>query len=103
MPVGPGRLVPLVGLSRAKELILTGRAIGAEEAAAVGFVHRVAPAADAEAVALEMAEAIASRPRATIAAAKRMFRDLEASGDRVAYENELLMDFQRSGAGLPRR
>ena len=103
VPVGPARLVPLIGLSRAKELILTGRVIGAEEAAAIGFLHRIALAEEAEAAALELAEAIASRPRGTIAAAKRMFGDLEASGDRVAYENELLMDFQRSGAGLPRR
>ena len=103
VPVGPGRLVPLVGLSRAKELILTGRVIGAEEALGIGFLHRVAPAAEAEAAAIELAEAIAERPRGTIAATKRMFRDLEASGDRVAYENDLLMDFQRSGAGLPRR
>lgn len=103
VPVGPARLVPLIGLSRAKELILTGRVIGAEEAAAIGFLHRVAAADDAEAAALELAEAIAARPRATIAAAKRMFRELERGDERVAYENGLLMDFQRSGAGLPRR
>ena len=103
VPVGPARLVPLVGLSRAKELVLTGRVIGAEEAAAIGFLHRTAPATEAEAAAIELATAIAERPRATIAQAKRMFRELEDSGARVAYENGLLMDFQRSGAGLPRR
>ncbi len=32
-----------------------------------------------------------------------MFRDLEGSAARVAHENELLVDFQRHGAGLPRR
>jgi hypothetical protein len=32
-----------------------------------------------------------------------MFRELEGSARRVAYENELLMDFQRHGAGLPRQ
>ena len=103
VPVGPGRLVPLIGLSRAKELILTGRVIGAEEALGIGFLHRVAPAEGAETAAMELAEAIAERPRETIVATKRMFRDLEATAERVAYENELLMDFQRSGAGLPRR
>jgi enoyl-CoA hydratase/carnithine racemase len=103
VPVGPGRLVPLIGLSRAKELILTGRVIGAEEAAAIGFLHRVAAADAAEAQAVELAQAIAERPRGTIAQTKRIFRELEATSSRVAYENELLMAFQREGAGLPRR
>src|SRR5215218_8807705 len=48
VPVGPARLVPLVGLSRAKELILTGRVVGMEEAERIGFLHRTAPAAEAE-------------------------------------------------------
>jgi enoyl-CoA hydratase/carnithine racemase len=32
VPVGPARLVPLVGMARAKDLILTGRVVGADEA-----------------------------------------------------------------------
>lgn len=30
-----------------------------------------------------------------------MFRDLEGTTARIAHENELLVDFQRHGAGLP--
>src|SRR5213076_2826194 len=55
VPVGPARLVPLVGLARAKELIFTGRTIGMEEAAALGLLQRTAPAGEAEAAALELA------------------------------------------------
>jgi hypothetical protein len=33
---------------------------------------------------------------------KQMFRELDRTGDRVAYENEHLMRFQQHGAGLPR-
>src|SRR3954464_4975627 len=40
VPVGPARLAPLVGLARAKELILTGRVVGLEEAAALGLLAR---------------------------------------------------------------
>ena len=47
VPVGPARLTPLVGLARAKELIFTGRILGAEEAERLGLVHAVA--ADPEA------------------------------------------------------
>jgi hypothetical protein len=36
-------------------------------------------------------------------ALKGMFRDLDRSSERVAFENELLVNFQKTGAGLPRR
>ncbi|MEA2244513.1 MAG: hypothetical protein QOD24_4069 [Solirubrobacteraceae bacterium] len=45
---GSSRLPQLVGLGRAKELIMTGKLIGAEEAERIGLVNRVAPAADLE-------------------------------------------------------
>jgi enoyl-CoA hydratase/carnithine racemase len=46
---GSSRLPQLVGLGRAKELILTGKLIGAEEAERIGLVNRVAPAAELDA------------------------------------------------------
>jgi hypothetical protein len=33
---------------------------------------------------------------------KQMFRELERSAERIAYENEKLLDFQQHGAGIPR-
>ena len=33
---------------------------------------------------------------------KQMFRDLDGTAQRVAYENEQLMRFQQHGAGIPR-
>ena len=99
VPVGPARLTPLVGLSRAKDLIYTGRVVGMEEAERLGFLQRTAPASQAETVALDLAREIATH-RGT-RRLKTMFRELEDSGRRIAYENELLLDFQRAGAGLP--
>jgi len=101
VPVGPARLVPLVGLSRAKELIFTGRVVGMDEAAALGLLARTAPADRAEAVALELAREIAARPPAGLRSLKRMFRDFERTADRVASENSTLEAFQREGTGLP--
>jgi len=103
VPVGPARLVPLIGMARAKDLVLTGRVVEMEEARALGLLARTAPAEQAEAAALELARSLAGFPPAGMRQLKRMFRELEGTADRVAWENELLVDFQREGAGLPRR
>jgi enoyl-CoA hydratase/carnithine racemase len=103
VPVGPARLAPLIGVSRAKDLIFTGRVVGMEEAATIGFLHRTAPAAEAEAGALALAHEIAAFPPDGMRRLKAMFRELGGADERVAYENALLLDFQRSGTGLPRR
>lgn len=101
VPVGPARLAPLIGVSRAKELIYTGRVVGADEAAELGLLHRSAPAARAEAVAIDLARAVAAQNPGGIRVLKQMFRDLDRTGERIAYENERLLHFQQHGAGLP--
>ncbi len=101
-PVGPARLVPLVGLAVAKELILTGATIGMGEARERGLLHRTAPAAEAEAVALALAAEVAAHDPAGVRMLKAMFAELGQGPERVARENQLLVDWQRTGAGLPR-
>jgi enoyl-CoA hydratase/carnithine racemase len=101
-PVGPARLVPLVGLATAKELILTGRTIGLGEARDRGLLHRTAPAAEAESVAVELAREVAAHDPAGVRALKAMFAELGGGAERVARENELLVAWQRTGSGLPR-
>ena len=103
VPVGPARLVPLVGLARAKDLILTGRVVGVEEAAALGLVQRAVPAAEAEAAAVDLACAVAAHPPEGVRTIKALFRELEGSAARVVEENARLLDFQRHGAGLPQQ
>lgn len=101
VPVGPARLAPLIGLSRAKELVFTGRVVKVDEAEAIGLLHRTAPAAEAEAAALELAAQIAAHPSEGLRRLKAMFRDYEGTAERVRRENETLVDWQRHGAGLP--
>jgi enoyl-CoA hydratase/carnithine racemase len=103
VPIGPARLVPLVGLSVAKDLIFTGRTLGMEEAAALGLLARTAPAADAEPAALALAGGIAAHPSAGLRRLKAMFREYGGSAARIADENERLVAFQRDEAGLPMR
>lgn len=107
VPVGVARLVPLVGLARAKDLVFSGRVVGVEEAASLGLlVARTADDADAgttEAAAIELARELAARPPEGLRRLKGMFRDFEGTAGRVARENEILVDWQRFGAGLPHR
>lgn len=101
VPVGPARLTQLVGLARAKDLIYTGRPIGADEAASYGLFRRTAPAGDAESAAIELATDIVRQSPDGVRVIKQMFRELEGSANRIAYENDRLLEFQRTGTGLP--
>ncbi len=101
VPVGPARLTPLVGLSAAKDLVYTGRAIGMGEARALGLIHRTAPAERAEDAAIELAQEIAAHPPAGVRRLKAMFRHQQGTAARIASENEMLIAFQREGTGLP--
>ena len=69
---GTQRLPRIVGPARAKELILTGRVIDADEALRIGLVHEVVPAGEARSHADEVAEEIAARGPLAVREAKRL-------------------------------
>ena len=63
---GIHRVVQLCGPSRAKDIAMTGREVGADEALRIGLVDRVVAAAEVQATALQLARAIvANAPIAT--------------------------------------
>ncbi len=101
VPIGVARLVPLVGLSRAKELVFSGHVIRVEEAQRLGLLVRTAEPDQAEAAALELAREIAALQTDSVRRFKAMFREFSHSRERVAQENAILVEFQRHGAGLP--
>jgi enoyl-CoA hydratase len=63
---GTIRLPRLIGLSRALDLILTGRAVAADEALAIGLVNRVVPEGTARAAAEQLAHELAALPQAAL-------------------------------------
>ena len=101
VPVGPARLTPLVGLSKAKDIIFTGRVVDADEAEDLGLLARRAPAGEAEQAAIELARGIAGHPAEGLRHLKELFREYESTRHRVARENAEIVEFQRGGAGLP--
>jgi enoyl-CoA hydratase len=60
---GTVRLPRLIGLSRALDLILTGRPVGADEALAIGLANRVVPTGTARTAAEELAAQLAQFPQ----------------------------------------
>ena len=79
---GTQRLPRLIGKGRAAEILLTGDAIGAEEALAMGLVNRVAP--DGEAV--KVAEDLAGRIMANAPIAVEMAKDAMEMGKDLPLE-----------------
>ena len=63
---GTIRLPRIIGMGRALDLILTGRAVGAAEALAMGLVNRVVPRGQARAAAEELAAELARLPQAAL-------------------------------------
>ena len=104
---GSVRLARLIGLSRAKEMALTGRVIGAEEALAWGLVnHVVAPGAliaKAESIARQMATAV---PQTLIAYKRLLDEGSELPlADALALERRVSIanNAQVSGATIDER
>jgi enoyl-CoA hydratase len=65
---GTQRLPRVVGLSRALDLVLTGRLVDTEEASRIGLVDRVVPDGGALDAAIELADLIAQYPWACVLA-----------------------------------
>jgi len=74
-----------VGVPRARELLFTGRRVGAAEAAAIGLVHGVFPADDLLREVLDIAAGIAARAPVAI----RLTKAALARGGHASYADAL--------------
>ncbi len=89
---GTHRLVRMVGIARAKELILLGRRLTAEEALAAGLVTEVVAAGSALPRALELAADVSRAPALALTVAKQAIHAMAESSrdaglliERLAY------------------
>lgn len=69
---GSSRLPAVVGLGRAKELVMTGKLIGAEEAERIGLVNRVAPPEQLEAATQQLVDELLACAPVAVGLAKRV-------------------------------
>ena len=88
---GTIRLPRLIGMSRALDLILTGRAVDAREALAIGLANRIAPRDEGRAVAEALACDLAALPQAALRADLRSVHD-------NAFDGDIARALQREGA-----
>ena len=74
---GCSRLIHRIGKAKAMEMILTGKAMSAEEASLSGLVSRVVPLVDLEKEAMRVANRIATQPYQAVLQAKETLKQVE--------------------------
>lgn len=96
---GTVRLPRLIGLSRALDLILTGRAVGAEEALAMGLANRVVDDGQSLAAAVALAEQLAALPQTCLRNDRRSAYGQFGMGLDEALANEFSLGQQTLASG----
>ena len=90
------RLPRRVGQQVAREMMFTGRVVGAEEAVRIGLACRTVPAAELEAAALQLARDIAANSRWTVRHEKAMLAQTADMTYRAGLDHERLRSAGRS-------
>lgn len=86
------RLPRIVGESRALDMLMTGRPVGAEEALAMGLADRLAPAGEALVAARELAHQLAGFPKLA------MLSDRASTISQWDYREEAAIDREIAGS-----
>jgi len=90
LPCGGGmsKLSNLIGLGRAKEMVLTGRKVSAEEALSIGLVSEVVDHDKLKHRTMELAQELANKPPLAVALAKETMNMNIGAHYKVGLKNE---------------
>jgi enoyl-CoA hydratase len=102
---GTIRLARLIGQSRAMDMVLTGRAVGAEEAQAFGLANRVVADGESRPAAEELARELAAFPQTCLRQDRLSMLEQWGLDEAAALTNELehgLISLGEVQAGLER-
>lgn len=99
-------LLRQVGLHRAKDILLTGRPVTAQEGADLGFVSRLWPAAELEERLSELTRSLAATSPTALGLTKKLLNrafenDLGAALDAEQVAQTLAADLPEARAGIP--
>lgn len=93
---GTQRLQRVIGYQRSKEMVYSGRQVGAEEAEAIGYADKVAPSDEVLSLAMADAAEWATKATLAIAVAKKALAD----GRGVTLEQGLAIEADGFGASF---
>ena len=96
---GSLRLPRLIGMSRALDLILTGRPVDAKEALAIGLANRVVPHGQAREAAEELARQLARFPQHCLRSDRQSAYEQWGMGQDEALANEFAHGMKTIGSG----
>ncbi len=102
---GTVRLPRLIGVSRAMDMVLTGRAVGAAEALAMGLVNRVVADGSSRAAAEDLARALAAFPQTCMREDRLSLLESEGLDEAAALTSEFahgVRSLEDVAAGLER-
>ena len=104
LPGGGGtqRMARLLGIGKALEMMMLGKAIGADEAERIGLVHRACEPDELMPQAIDFAKQLAARPPLALALIKRcIYEGTELPLEEgLALERQLFMELMRSDDAL---
>jgi enoyl-CoA hydratase len=102
---GTVRLPRLIGVSRAMDMVLTGRGVSADEALAIGLVNRVVPDGSSRGAAEELARALAAFPQTCLREDRLSLLEQDGLDEQAALANEFghgVRSLEDVAAGLER-